>query len=115
MSESKWTDSVLRFTVPRIQDLADSLGIDRRTLYTYRDAGMPIVEHPDGGYCFCPSLWWYSRMLQRRGVRKYLNQNRAFFKSRSPRFLENIEQLIEDHEKSWQDHIDKLVRDGTVD
>ena len=62
----------------------------------------------------CPAVD-LSRMLQRRGVRKYLNKNREFFAARCPQFLENIEQLIEDHEKSWKDHIDKLVRDGTVD
>ena len=85
-----------RMTAETLEQLADILGVHRRTLADYQKAGCPTIKSKAGGYLITPVVAWFSRMLIRRQIANFLKQDLI-----SERVTESINQILEDHEKAW--------------
>jgi hypothetical protein len=85
-----------RPTVKTLEQLADILGVHRRTLADYQKAGCPTIKSKAGGYLIAPVVAWFSRMMMRRQIANFLKQDLI-----SERLAESINQILADHEKAW--------------
>lgn len=85
-----------KLTVPNQQALADVLGVHRRTLHDYAKQGCPLIKAKSGGYVVAPAAAWYGRMLMRRQIRNF-----AWPAGVGITVRENLELLLDDHEKSF--------------
>ena len=87
-----------RLTVKTLEELADVLGVHRRTLATYVTEGCPAIKAKSGGYLVAPTASWYGRMMQRRQVAAFLKQSGEFL---GTELVESLETLLRDHQKAW--------------
>lgn len=94
-------------TVPTLQDLANEIGVNRRTLQEYRSQGCPCMKLGPKRWLVWPTLWWYTRRLMRDCVRRYVKRG-----SMPQNVEETLLQLLDDHEQCWTEHIEKQVSGG---